>query len=115
MFLSDYKTASQIKQQKFTIEGSPLRSLTKQHGYQKYTIRVLKHIHPENDPQFPCKKHDYKGEYNQCLEEEFTRQSLKILNCTPPWMTDNQDIWCKHNVNLSSANDDKCWFLLGKL
>ena len=84
-------------------------------GYKKYTIRILKDIHLQNDPHFPCRKYNYNGEYDQCLEEEYTRQSLDLLNCTPPWMTDNQDIWCKHQIKVPNEIKDKSVFLLGKL
>ena len=84
-------------------------------GLKKYRIKVLEEIHLEDDPNFPCRKYIYNGEYNQCLEDEYTRQSLDLLNCTPPWMTNNQNLWCKHNLNLSSAQKKKSYFLLGKL
>ena len=64
VFLSDPKAESQIKSQKFTIEGPPLKSLERQSAYQKYTVRVLKFINQENDPHFPCKDYEYDGEYN---------------------------------------------------
>ena len=114
MFLSDLKAESLVKSQKFTMEGPPLKSLERQSAYQKYTVRVLKFINQENDPHFPCKDYEYDGEYNQCVEDEYTRQTFELLNCTPPWMTDNQDNWCKHLINTSEETRDKSWSLLGK-
>ena len=114
MFLSDLKAESLVKSQKFTMEGPPLKSLERQSAYQKYTVRVLKFINQENDPHFPCKDYEYDGEYNQCLEEEYTRQTFELLNCTPPWMTDNQDIWCKQVINTSEETREKSWSLLGE-
>ena len=113
MFLSDQEAASLIKPQKFTIHGPPIKSSSKLLVYQKYTIRILQKIHLENDPHFQCKNYNHVGEYNTCLEEEYTRQSLEILNCTPPWMTDNHDVWCKLNVNGTAKTKEKTWFLLG--
>ena len=115
MFLSDLKAESLVKSQKFTMEGPPLKSLERQSAYQKYTVRVLKFINQENDPHFPCKDYEYDGEYNQCLEEEYTRQIFELLNCTPPWMTDNQDLWCQNPINGSVELRDKTRFLFGKM
>ena len=114
VFLSDPKAESQIKSQKFTIEGPPLKSLEKPFAYKKYTVRVLKFLNLENDPNFPCKDYENDGEYNQCLEEEYIRQTHELINCTPPWMTDNQDNWCKHHINTSEETREKSWSLLGK-
>ena len=114
MFLSDPKAESLVKSQKFTMEGPPLKSLDKRAAYQKYTVRVLKFLNLENDPHFPCKDYENDGEYNECLEEEYIRQTHELINCTPPWMTDNQDIWCKHHLNTSDEIRDRTRFLLGK-
>ena len=115
IFFSDQKSALVVQPQEFLMQGIPLKFSTNQPGLMKYKIKVLEEIHLEEDPNYPCRKYNHNGEYNQCLEEEYTRQSLEILNCTPPWMTDNQDFWCKQNINLSEAKGDKSWFLLGKL
>ena len=114
MFLSDPKAESLVKSQKFTMEGPPLKSNDKRAAYQKYTVRVLKFLNLENDPHFPCKDYENDGEYNQCLEEEYTRQTFALLNCTPPWMTDNQDIWCKQNVYGTAELRSKFWYQIGK-
>ena len=114
LFLSDHKSASLIQPPKFVIDGPQFNTNSKQTGYKKYRIKLLEEIHLEEDPHFPCRNYEYDGEYNQCLEEEYTRQSLEVLNCTPPWMTDDQDIWCKQNVKGSSELSEKSRFLLGK-
>ena len=34
----------------------------------------------------------------------FVRQNLEYLNCTPPWLTENEDLWCasgKPSFNIS--------------
>lgn len=114
MFLSDQKSASFFRAQKFATEGPQLTSNHKKLGWITYKIKVLEDIHLENDPNFQCSKYKNNEEYNQCLEDEYVRQSLEIVNCTPPWMTDNQDIWCKHHMNTSTEIRDRLRFLLGK-
>ena len=88
IFLSDHKSAIIVQPQEFIITGFQLKFLLNQQGLVKYKIKVLEEIHLEDDHNFPCRKYDHNGEYNQCLEDEYVRQSLEILNCTPPWMTD---------------------------
>ena len=114
MILSDHQTAMLVQPQKFTKKGPPLKSSTQQLGYVGFRVKILEEVHLENDPHFPCKDYENDGEYNQCLEEEYTRQTFALLNCTPPWMTDNQDIWCKQVINTSEETREKSWSLLGE-
>ena len=114
MYLSNKNSASLVQPPKFVIDGPQFNANSKQTGYKKYRIKLLEEIHLEEDPHFPCRNYEYDGEYNQCLEEEYTRQSVELLNCAPPWMTDDQDIWCKQNVKGSSELREKSRFLLGK-
>ena len=57
-------------------------------------------IHLKGDPKFPCRNYD-AGEYHQCLEEEYSRQFVSILNCSLPWISEKRDVWCKDNLNIS--------------
>ena len=112
-YISDTKSATFFEPQKFAIEGPKLNCFIRRPGWIDYKVKVLEEIHLEDDPHFPCRNYEYDGEYNECLEEEYTRQSLQLLNCTPPWMTDNQDIWCKHQIKVSEEMSNRAWFLLG--
>ena len=69
-------------------------------GLNGYRIKVTQEIHMEEDPKFPCKNYEYTGDYHQCLEEEFVQESLRLINCTPPWMTDNSSLWCENEIAL---------------
>ena len=43
---------------------------------------------------YPCI--DYKiGNYAECVENEMIQKVLSFMNCTPPWMTDNDILWCE--------------------
>ena len=114
LFLSDHKSASLVQPPKFVIDGQQFNTNSKQTGYKKYRIKLLEEIHLEEDPHFPCRNYEYDGEYNQCLEEEYTRQSLELLNCTPPWITDNQNIWCERNIHVTQELIDKFQNFIGK-
>ena len=112
MYLSDEKSGL-IQPQRFALEGHQLKYSRKQSGYVNYRIKVVEYHHLENDPHYPCRNYNFEGEYNQCLEKEYTNQILKILNCTPPWMTDNMNFWCQDKGN--GIKKDKALFVLGNI
>ena len=97
-----------------------------------YKIKILEDQKLEEDPNYPCIDYDVIGEYSQCLEEEILRQNSYFINCTPPWMTNNQDLWCKGElyfdskflkrkyiyflqiIGISNADHGKCLGILSK-
>ena len=96
--------ASYFYQHKYML-GNKLES--PKEGFMKYKVKVLEDIKLEDDPKKPCTDYKIRGEYARCVENEIIQQNLKYLNCTPPWMTENKDLWCKgmHKVdNLTSRN-----------
>ena len=113
MILSDHQTAMLVQPQKFTKKGPPLKSSTQQLGYVGFRIKILEEVHHED--HFPCRKYNEIGGYNHSLEKEYTRKSLEVLYCTPPWKTDNQSFWCGQHLDLSKELNYKAFFLLGKL
>ena len=115
MYLSDQNSAQFFHPQKFAIEGPPLKSSVAQPGWKNFKVKVIEDIHLEDDPHYPCRSYQYIGEYQQCLEKEYTKQSMNLLNCTPPWMTNNQDVWCQDPINGSVELRDKTRFLFGKM
>ena len=36
------------------------------------------------------------------MEMGIVRQNSHFLNCTPPWMTDSEDLWCKGKYKIDS-------------
>ena len=85
MLLSDRESAAFFMMNKFNLEGSQLVSEHSKPGQEKYKIKIMEEIHMENDPNYSCRNYQPR-EYDLCLEAEFTRQTLSLLNCTPPWM-----------------------------
>ena len=63
----------------------------------------------ENDPQYPCNVYEENGDYHKCLENDFVEQNLLLLNCTPPWMTENEELWCREKRTFGSK-DNKTMF-----
>ena len=70
-----------------------------------YKIQIMEDIKLEGDPNYPCIDYKIKGEYAKCIEDEILRENFKYLNCTPPWMTENEDIWCKGKYELSESKN----------
>ena len=73
----------------------------------------MKEIHLEDDPDYSCRLY-YAGEYDDCLEREYSSQCLQLLNCTPPWITEDEHLWCSDHLNMSLATAEQVRFLLGK-
>ena len=70
-------------------------------GGRKYKVAIMEDEKLEGDPKYPCI--DYaRGEYAKCVENEMVGKVFRFLNCTPPWMTDNQDFWCKGKIQFAS-------------
>ena len=39
-------------------------------------------------------------------QAEYVGQTLRLLNCSPPWLTERQDLWCGDRLNLSTELAD---------
>ena len=42
-------------------------------------------------------------------------QTLSIVNCTPPWITANRNLWCHDLLDLSTQKSDKFEYFLSSL
>lgn len=76
-------------------------------GYYEYKISMAQDIHLENNPNYPCIDYKVPGEYDKCLEKEFSGLILQYTNCLPPWLTDNEDLWCYGSPEFKTDRDAK--------
>ena len=111
MFLSDPVTASPFFENKI-VGGSLVTETvslgTKEDiGYNIYKVKVHEEIHLEDNPNYMCRSYTSPGEYDSCLEQEFRRQSLSLLHCVPPWLTEDPTSWCRTKINVSSQKADQ--------
>ena len=83
-------------------------------GYIEYKVKIYEEIHLEDDPHFPCRKYSSPGSYDRCLETEYVRQTVDLMSCTPPWMTENQDVWCRASLNLTEDQAERIIYHLGR-
>ena len=76
-------------------------------GFNNYIVKINQDHHLENDPNYPCIDYKKPGDYDKCLEEEYLSRIRKYVNCTPPWFTENEDLWCKNGINFRTESDQK--------
>ena len=105
MFLFDNRHFSTLRQSFAEFEGEHLVN-KELGGFKKYRVQLTEETHLEGDPIFECTDYALPHDYDQCLEAEYVRQTLRLLNCTPPWLTDRKDLWCKDRLNLSDQQAD---------
>ena len=104
VFMADKLTASIFDQNKLSIMlGDKLSSGTRYNGYLVYKVKIREDISLENDPHNPCFDYKIMGEYAQCVENEIIQDNFQYLNCTPPWMTEDEDLWCKGRREYNST------------
>ena len=96
--MGDQITASFFNQHKVRLLGDKINSDSESEGINIFKIKLIEKDHVEDDPSHPCKSYKVKGEYGDCLANEILTQNLNLINCTPPWMTENEDLWCKGQI-----------------
>ena len=101
LFMADQLTASYFDQHKPIMLGDKIVSNAGK-GYMNYKVQIMEEVKLENDPAYHCIDYRVEGEYARCIENEIIRQNSYFLNCTPPWMTDNIDLWCKGKYTIDS-------------
>ena len=112
VFLADPKTASIFDQNKVNMVGDRIVSSPSNNGFMIYRVIIMEEKRLEHDPKYPCINYKIESAYSQCLEKELVSQSLKFLNCTPPWVTENEDLWCKEKIiyeSISSKLKFRTW------
>ena len=103
VFMADQLTASFFDQYKSNMFGDEIKSSGS--GQMNYKVKIKEDIRLENEPNFPCIDYKIIGEYAKCVENEMVSQTLQtFLNCTPPWMTHNEDLWCNQTHALKTSD-----------
>ena len=62
-----------------------------------YTLGISLMNHLEDDT---CSNYDANSTYGDCVEEEIISKFQLLLNCTPPWFSDNRDDICAGQFSL---------------
>ena len=101
VYLTDPLTTTILDQNKVVMMGD--RIVSSNQGYMRYGVQIMEEDRLEGVPKYPCINYK-KDAYSKCLEKELVRQTFQFLNCTPPWMTENEDLWCKEKIKFESAS-----------
>ena len=101
IFMADRMTASVFNMHKRTL----LLPIISQNYLSNYKVTIIREEQLEDDPSYPCIDYKIEGEYENCVEKEIIKQNSFYLNCTPPWMTENKDIWCRGENDVKSKDD----------
>ena len=99
--MADRLTASYFDQHKATMLGDKI--ITESNELIIYKVKIFEEIGVEGNPVSPCINYQFEGNYSECLEGEILKQNFHFLNCTPPWMTNNEDHWCQGKYRLNSS------------
>ena len=103
VFLSNKLTYSYFDLHKKIMLGDHIES--GEDGIMNYKITIMEDEKLDDDPKYPCIDYYVAGKYSKCLEDEILRQNFLFLNCTPPWMTENENLWCKGKISFDSDSD----------
>jgi hypothetical protein len=72
-------------------------------GYLEYDIKTeqLSHFDPRNPDD--CKKYD-NDDYEKCVDEEFEKFWIQLINCNPPWLSSNDQCDSVMNINQTTVD-----------
>ena len=115
LFLSDRMSANDFHQNKFAIDGFPIIADSKEIGFIFYNLKIHSQRYVENTNEFKCRNYPSYGDYGKCLSKIYLQQSLEILNCTAPWLTEIEHLWCTDYLDLPQNISKKFADLLGSI
>ena len=101
VFLADQFATSILDQYSTIMLGDKIVT-TPEDGFNHFKVKMLEDVRLQADPNYPCMNYNERGEYSKCVENEMVEENLKYLNCTPPWMTDKRNLWCKGTYSFDS-------------
>ena len=93
VLVNDKVSHSTFEQHNSKVLGDNLQS--PQGGLNNYKLKIRREISMESDPNSDCLDYHEAGDYDKCLEAEMIKQMRHFVNCTPPWMTENENLWCR--------------------
>ena len=92
VLVNDKVSHSTFEQHDSKVLGDNLQS--PQGGLNNFKLKIRREISMESDPNSNCAEYEEAGDFDKCLEDEMIKQMSYFVNCTPPWMTDNENLWC---------------------
>ena len=87
----------------FNSEGPEITLSMREDRLAMYKLKVSQQVQVEGDPSYQC--HLYMaGEYETCLLSHRLTQFHQLLGCSPPWATQQTELWCQARPARSSPN-----------
>merc|ERR1712079_24243 len=83
-----------------------------ENGRINYNVKIIEYQKLEEDPKYRCTDYKLKGDYASCVEKNIIRDNLQFLNCTPPWMSNNEAIWCRGRYAMNTTTLHKYYVFL---
>ena len=105
IFLMDSINSPLIFTASFQMKGTPILMDLKEKSYHTYLVKISQLRHVEGNPNFDCKDYSEDDTYGGCIEEEFRRKLVSILNCTPPWVPSSRI--CNKEMQIGEDETDK--------
>ena len=102
IYMADKTTESFFTFHKTKMLGDKMNLKSDVNGYLNYKLEIKEELHLEDNPNYPCINYKVEGEYHKCLENEIIGNLFNYINCTPPWMTDNKQLWCQGRLKFTS-------------
>ena len=112
LVISDQVSSSVFMQPKSPMLGHKIQTPESKKGFTHYMVKVSQESHLPDDPNYNCVDYKEPGQLHQCLQNEFMKQAMAITNCTAPWMTDNENLWCQGNITVRKDKTLYQWELL---
>ena len=110
LLVNDRESHSIFNQHNSKALGDNLQSPSRK-GLNNYKLKIHREISLESDPQSNCYDYPEAGDYDKCLEAEIIKQMNNFVNCTPPWMTENENVWCGKEHATDLKNIDPRYYL----
>ena len=105
VLLSDKSSSSIFTQSNKNIIGEPIKA--KRYRSPSYSIKIFQEINLPNSPNFECVEYKRADDYDQCLKTRIVSDTLAMVNCTPPWLTEDEALWCQDEHWFSSTESMK--------
>ena len=77
-----------------------------------FKIQVYKTVHEETDRSLECTNYKKNFTYEDCVYDEFTKEIRKNLQCSPPWLADENSTMCEGILNISEEVVIRCKMLM---
>ena len=78
-------------------------------------MKIFEENNIENDPNYLCINYEEPGVYDHCLERELSKETVRLLSCSPPWFTTTDNLTCSHLLQLEEQTRQEMELLISKI